>query len=91
MFTYIGELNGIFEQVKRALKKNGLFAFSVEKTEKSPFELQPSIRYAHSRSYLETLIALYGFKIHTLKEIKLRMQKEVPVSGYLVVLHESNI
>lgn len=91
VFTYIGELNGIFEQVRRALKKNGLFAFSVEKTEKLPFELQPSIRYAHSRSYLETLIARHGFKIHTLKEITLRMQKEVPVSGYLVLLHENNI
>ena len=86
VFTYIGELNGIFAQVRRALKKNGLFAFSVEKTEKSPFELQPSIRYAHSRSYLETLIARHDFKILSLKEITLRTQKEVPVTGYLVIV-----
>lgn len=86
VFTYIGELNGIFTKIKAALKPTGLFAFSVEKTKKNPFELQPSIRYAHSRTYLETLIAQHGFKILHLEETQLRTQKEAPVIGYLVVL-----
>jgi predicted TPR repeat methyltransferase len=86
VFTYIGELNGIFVHVRRALKPSGLFAFSVEKTEKSPFELQASIRYAHSRSYLESLIKQHHFNILRLEEAILRMQKDTPVTGYLVVL-----
>ena len=89
VFTYIGELNSIFVKVKQTLKSQGLFAFSVEKTLKIPFELQPSIRYAHSRQYLESLIAEHDFQIMRLDEIKLRMQKEVPVIGYLVVLRKT--
>ena len=86
VFTYIGELNGIFSEVKRALKKTGLFAFSVEKTDKIPFELQPTIRYAHSRAYLESLIEKHQFKIIKFDETVLRMQKDAPIHGYLVIL-----
>lgn len=90
VFTYIGELNTIFGLVRQALKPGGLFAFSVEKTEKPPFELQPSIRYAHSRTYLESLITTHQFQIIRLEEIKLRMQKDLPVIGYLVILRSPN-
>ncbi len=91
VFTYIGELNEIFKRVKKALKKEGWFAFSVEKTTKSPFELQASIRYAHSQEYLESLIKEYGFKKIRLEETKLRTQKDQPVRGYLVVLRSEQV
>ncbi len=86
VFTYIGDLDEIFSRVKRSLKENGLFAFSVEKSEKPTFELQASIRYAHSRTYLESLIAKYHFQIKRFEEIILRTQKDEPVKGYLVLL-----
>ena len=86
VFTYIGELKNIFAKVKRALKPGGLFAFSVEKTDDFPFQLQPSIRYAHSKQYLESLIKEHNFQIIRLETIQLRMQKEVPVPGYLVIV-----
>ncbi len=86
VFTYIGDLDNIFARVKQALNKNGLFAFSVEKTEQPGFELQISIRYAHSRHYLESLISKHQFKIKRFEEIILRTQKDHPVAGYLVVL-----
>jgi predicted TPR repeat methyltransferase len=91
VFTYIGELNNIFGLVRQALKPRGLFAFSVEKTDKSPFELQASIRYAHSRAYLESLITAHQFQMLRLEEIKLRMQKDIPVTGYLVILRSPSI
>lgn len=86
VFTYIGDLDEIFSRVKQALTENGLFAFSVEKTEKSAFELQASIRYAHSQAYLESLISKYHYKIRFFEEIILRTQKDQPVKGYLVLL-----
>lgn len=86
VFTYIGDLDEIFSRVKRSLKENGLFAFSVEKSEKPTFELQASIRYAHSRAYLESLISKYHFEIKRFDEIILRTQKDQPVKGYLVLL-----
>lgn len=87
VFTYIGDLNLIFEKAKRVLKPGGLFAFSVEKTEKTPFELQASVRYAHSRAYLEQLIQTYAFAPLRFQEIILRTQKEQPVYGYMVIIH----
>jgi len=38
-FIYIGALGSIFEQSKRALKKGGFFAFSVESLESSPMRI----------------------------------------------------
>lgn len=88
VFTYVGDLNNIFGNVHNSLKSGGLFAFSVEKTENSPYELQPSIRYAHSRSYLHSLIQAHGYSIVRFNDIKLRMQKDVPVEGFLVILRK---
>lgn len=88
VFTYIGDLAPIFTNAYQALKAQGLFAFSVEKTDKFPYELQPSIRYAHSQSYLESLIRQYGFQILKFVSTPLRMQKDVPVEGYLVILQK---
>lgn len=88
VFTYIGELSAIFSKISHSLNPGGLFAFSVEKTDKTPFELQPSIRYAHSREYLESLIRAQNFQIVRFDTIQLRMQKEIPVEGYLVLLRK---
>ncbi len=86
VFTYIGELKPIFSGVSKALKSGGIFAFSVEKTTTYPFILQASIRYAHSKEYLELLIQENKFQILRLEEIILRTQKDQAVYGYLVIL-----
>lgn len=88
VFTYIGELTTIFAKINQALKPGGYFAFSVEKTAKFPFELQPSIRYAHSQEYLQALIQQNSFQTIRFDTIQLRTQKEVPVMGYLVFLRK---
>lgn len=88
VFTYIGDLSNIFIHCHYCLKPKGLFAFSVEKSEKTTYELQPSIRYAHSRQYIESIAKISHFNILRFDNIQLRMQKDEPVNGYLVILRK---
>jgi predicted TPR repeat methyltransferase len=51
--VYVGDLAPLFAAVARALASDGLFAFSVETCEGDGFKLEPTMRFAHSRSYVE--------------------------------------
>ena len=86
VFTYMGDLRAIFLRAHDCLSKEGLFIFTVEKTHDQDFVLQETIRYAHSKKYLETLSADTHFTIAQIDNIILREQKNKPVEGYLVVL-----
>ena len=86
VFTYIGNLEEIFSKAKNTLTKEGLFAFTVEKTNTEPYELQQSIRYAHSKKYLNTLIENNNFKILRFDNIVLRTQQKKNIEGYLILL-----
>lgn len=86
VFAYLGDLNSVFSAAKKALAKEGVFTFTVEKTTGSDFILQTSIRYAHSKIYIESLCAAHSFEIVCFNNIVLRKQKNEPVEGYLVVL-----
>ena len=52
--VYIGDLAPLFAAVATALAPDGLFAFSVETCEGDGFKLEPTMRFAHSRPYVET-------------------------------------
>jgi predicted TPR repeat methyltransferase len=53
VFVYIGDLALLFAAVATALASDGLFAFSVETFEGDGFKLEPTMRFAHSRAYIE--------------------------------------
>ena len=88
VFTYLGDLENLFDKASLILKEGGLFAFSVEKGGPEPYKLQQSIRYAHARDYLEQLIHQYQFTNLRFDNIMLRKQKGHPVEGYLVLLQK---
>ena len=88
VFTYLGDLSITFQNSYNALKKEGLFAFTVEKTHSNDFILQTSIRYAHSKIYLEKLITQTGFSVVRFDNIVLRKQRNEPIEGYLILLRK---
>jgi len=90
VFSYIGKLDTLFSKAFKALKPNGLFVFTVEKTYTEPYELQKTIRYAHSKRYLEDLARNTSFSWRRCNNIVLRKQHNNPVEGYLVVLVKEN-
>lgn len=89
VLTYIGDLENLFKNITTALQVGGLFTFTVEKTSQQSYILQRNIRYAHSKIYLEAVIAQNQFDVLRFDNIVLRKQQGKPVTGFLVTLKKS--
>lgn len=63
VFIYSGDLGGVFGEVARCMRPDGLFAFSVESCTGEDWRLLRAGRYAQSRPYLERMAALHGFRV----------------------------
>jgi predicted TPR repeat methyltransferase len=48
--------------------------------------LQPSMRFAHSRSYVEALASAHGFEIAAMSEHPIREDQRKPIPGLYVWL-----
>ena len=89
VFIYIGDLAPVFEAAAGALRPKGLFAFFVEaaKTEEAEnYILRSTARYAHTRSYVETLARRFGFEQVSCEEFCIRMELGQPTIGTIHVL-----
>ncbi|MGO7157555.1 methyltransferase [Rhizobium leguminosarum] len=84
VLMYLGNLESVFAIVGELAASGADIAFSVEDAgEGDGFHLAPSLRYAHSESYVRMLLARHGFQI--LKTVKSVIRKDggKPVSGIL--------
>jgi predicted TPR repeat methyltransferase len=86
VFSYHGDLETLFTRCKTALSDNGYFIFSVERGFAYPYHLQKSLRYTHSKQYLEELIEKHVFECISFDNLILRHQQQETVEGYLVLL-----
>jgi predicted TPR repeat methyltransferase len=91
VFMYVGELGRLFSHIAELLLPGGHFAFSVELNE-GPEEmvLRPSRRYAHSRGYVERLLAEKGFTLVSQAVATIRMDRGDPVTGLVVHTRKSS-
>ncbi|MBY3024601.1 class I SAM-dependent DNA methyltransferase [Rhizobium leguminosarum] len=84
VLMYLGNLESVFAIVGELAASGADIAFSVEDAgEGDGFHLAPSLRCAHSESYVRMLLARHGFQI--LKTVKSVIRKDggKPVSGIL--------
>ncbi|MFN3986893.1 MAG: tetratricopeptide repeat protein [Rhodocyclaceae bacterium] len=98
VFIYVGELDGIFGEVRRCLEAEGCFLFTVEllagtdaahpQNDAAPV-LQPSLRYAHSEAYLRALAQRHGFVVDVLMQAPIRYEQGCPVQGAYVHLRRA--
>lgn len=86
VFSYLGDLNQLFNDVFNILTINGFFCFTIEKTYQFPYILQKSIRYAHHKKYIYKLAKLHQFDIITYENIQLRKHHHRHIEGYLFLL-----
>lgn len=94
VFVYVGKLDDIAAQVRRLLRRDGLWAFSVEGLEfrdagarsisDAEFKLNATGRYAHSKGYLDALASRDGLTLLACQRVCIRMDEGKPVEGYLV-------
>ncbi|OGT49662.1 MAG: hypothetical protein A3F17_00350 [Gammaproteobacteria bacterium RIFCSPHIGHO2_12_FULL_41_15] len=88
VFTYIGNLEPIFQLIYQRMKHQGWFAFSVERSNKKGFELQTNIRYAHHKAYVVEIAERCGFKVIRCDNLILRKQYKQDVEGYLFIFYK---
>ena len=87
--VYIGNLAPFFAASKQVLKAKGLLAVSVEQAKNADtFELRPSARYGHAKSYLEACAADNGLACRHISLVDLRKDKEGIIRGYIAVFEK---
>jgi predicted TPR repeat methyltransferase len=91
VFIYIGDLAPVFAGIGRAVDAGGLFCFSVETLPKSKpgdFELQPTLRFAHSEAYARRLAAEHGFEVIDTVRAPLRQDQRQAIDGLFIFLRK---
>jgi len=86
-FVYIGALQWVISAARRCLRPRGVLAFTVEALPEegtpSHFKLTIHGRYAHSRTYIQEIMAVAGFSEVECQCIDLRKEVRADVRGYL--------
>ena len=90
VFVYIGDLHAIFIACARALRPQGVFAFSTEALpDGDTYALRASGRYAHAMAYVHTLADTAGLKIISTESAVLRQEAGTGVDGHIFVLQKT--
>lgn len=91
VFVYVGNLTAAFAGANRVLRKNGLFVFTIEKTQdqKKEFTLGKSGRYSHGSAYICSLAETFGFESISMEAAPFRKEKGQAVDGLLCLLKKS--
>lgn len=90
VLVYIGDLQPLFNCLKKRLTSNGLFAFSTQHFIGDGFKLGDDMRYAHSVAYLEQLAQVNDLKINIIQHASMRQDRGVDVAGLIVILSNEN-
>ena len=85
VLVYLGDLDPIFVAVRRVLAPSGLFAFSVEAGEGADYRLRPTMRFAHSETYLRAAAAKAGLVPLLIQAAATRREAGGEVAGWIAV------
>ena len=75
VLIYIGDLQDLLAAARQVLLPSGVFAFTAEMAadDDKTYELRPSLRYAHGKSYLQKSAAQAGLQVALLQQAPLRL------------------
>jgi predicted TPR repeat methyltransferase len=85
VFVYIGDLAPLFAAVVAALASDGLFALSVETFEGDGFKLEPTMRFAHSRAYVQATAGQAGMRPLFIRSASTRRESGADAPGLICV------
>lgn len=88
VFVYIGNLEPVFNQLVQRMTPDSYFTFSTEHTTESEFFLEKSLRYTHSRPYIEKIASSAGFEFVHFETLKLRKENQQWIAGAAYILHK---
>lgn len=90
VLVYFGDLNNIFNKLSD-IKHNKYILFSIElleleKDSNNNYKLNQTGRYTHNINYIKNLISTYKYNIIEYKQVNLRKQANIPVTGLIFLL-----
>lgn len=83
---YVADLAPLFHAARRALRADGLFAFTLETHDGDGVILRDTLRYAHSAAHVRALAQAAGLAVVLLEAASTRAEKGVAVPGLVCVL-----
>ena len=86
VFIYIGDLDEVFENVRKRSNKGALFLFSTEHVETQSYTLLSSGRYAHPEKYINSLLLTYKLKKVAFSIEKIRKEDGKWIKGGVYLL-----
>ncbi len=86
VLTYLGDLEPLFQAAFATLQPGALFCFSTERGEGDGWQLRPTGRYGHGRSYIRQLAERTGFEILVCRAAELRRERNQWIAGDLYLL-----
>jgi predicted TPR repeat methyltransferase len=87
--VYIGDLAPLFAAAATALTADGLVAFSLETIEGEGFALGASMRFAHSRAYVEATAREAGFRSLIVQAASTRREAGADAPGLICVFQRT--
>jgi predicted TPR repeat methyltransferase len=87
--VYVGDLAPLFAAVATALTADGLFAFSVETYESDGFRLKATMRFAHSRPYIEATAREAGLGSLLIQSASTRREAGADAPGLICVFEKA--
>jgi predicted TPR repeat methyltransferase len=89
VLVYVGDLAPLFAAVGIALTDDGLLAFSVEACEGAGFKLEPTMRFAHSRAYVEATASEAGMRPLQIQSGSTRRESGADAPGLICVFQRA--
>ena len=89
MLVYVGDLKPLFAAIFAALTVEGLFAFSVETHEGDGFRLEATMRFAHSRAYVEGIAGEAGLRPLLIRSASARREARADAPGLICVVQRT--
>ena len=90
---YFGALDDVTKAAKGALKDQGYFVFTLEKSDddasSDDFTLHAHGRYSHKETYVRKVVADAGLSIVSIGHETLRQERAQPVAGLVVMARRS--
>jgi predicted TPR repeat methyltransferase len=87
--VYIGDLQPLFAAVAAALTPDGLFAFSVELFEGDGYRLEPTMRFAHARAYVEATAGQADLRPLVVQSASTRREAGADAPGLICVFERT--
>ena len=86
--VYIGDLEGLFAGVAKALNPGGWFSFTVEATSSPRYALKQSKRFGHAIPYVEQMARQSDLQVLAIEGDIIRHEQPLPIKGFNLLLQK---